>query len=232
MYIVAVANGKGGVGKTTTCANGAVNFAKRGYYTVMIDTDPLCCLQDWWELRQSDDPTLISVPLEKLAETLPKLREAGVEFLFIDTPGFASNKVNELLDVADLVLIMSKASPLDLRATMRSLTFIEDVKTPVVFVLNEVKPKTRIANESLIALSRRGKLAPMIHSRNDFVVSMIDGRTLEEIAEPDSKGIQEVDELGDYILQELGVKDIKRVDRTPEPKAEVISLDAKRKQKA
>ncbi|MNY24945.1 CobQ/CobB/MinD/ParA nucleotide binding domain protein [compost metagenome] len=200
----------------------------------MLDTDPLACLEDWWDGRQSDDLQLMSVPLDQLNEAIPRLREAGVEYLIIDTPGFIAHKVTELLHQADLIMILSKAGPLDLRATRRSLAFIEDVKTPMVFVLNEVKKGTRIANDAVIALSQRGKVAPIVHDRNDFVVSMIDGRTLEEIAGASKKGIEEVDTLGDYILLQLGVKHPKTIDRSPvkQPTAQVIELKSKRVTKA
>ncbi|MDX9668742.1 ParA family protein [Pseudomonas sp. P8_250] len=230
MQIIAVANGKGGVGKTTTAANLGVNFAKRGYYTMLLDTDPLACLEDWWDERKANDLQLMSIALSQLDEAIPKLREAGVEYLIIDTPGFISNAVTGLLCQADLVLIISKASPLDLRATQKSLKFIEEVKTPLVFVLNEVRKGTRIANEAIMALSQHGRVAPIIHYKNDFVVSMIDGRTLEETADADNPGIAEVDALADYVLRQAGEKTLKVIDRSPvkQATAEVIAISGRR----
>lgn len=234
MKIISVANGKGGVGKTTTAANLGVNFAKRGYSVMLLDTDPLACLEDWWDERKAEDLQLLAITLAELDRTLPQLREAGVDYLIIDTPGFISNAVTGLLHQSDLVLIMSKASPLDLRATVKSLRWIEDVKTPMVFVLNEVRNKTRIANETIIALSQLGKVAPIIHYKNDFVVSMIDGHTLEETADADNPGIAEVDALSRYVLGQLGEKNPKGIDRSPKKQetAQVIQLSSKRSGKA
>lgn len=212
MKVFAIANGKGGVGKTTLSGHLGVNLNKRDYYTVMLDTDPLACLQDWWELRQAGDLPLMSVPLSELKNAIPRLREAGVEFLIIDTPGFVSDEINAVLDMADLVVIASKASPLDLRATRKSLVHIEKCKVPMVFVLNEVRARTRIENEAILALSQYGRIGPVIHYKNDFVTSMIDGRTIDEI-DPTNPGVAELDALAEYLLKQVGVDTIKPVKR-------------------
>ena len=41
---VVFCNNKGGVGKTTLAFNCAVEFAKKGYKTVLVDLDPQCNL--------------------------------------------------------------------------------------------------------------------------------------------------------------------------------------------
>lgn len=232
MKIIAVANGKGGVGKTTTTAHIGVNLFQRGYYAAFLDTDPLLSLTDWWDLRAEDDPQLISVALSGLDEAIAQLAEAGVEYLLIDTPGFMSGQVNNLLKRADLILMMSKASPLDLRGTYRSLDFIEaqGVTQPMVFVLNEVRKGTKIENESLLALSQYGKVAPVIHYKDAFVTSMINGHVLDEIAKADNPGIAQVDALTEYVLKQLGVKTPKPLIREtpPQSSAQVIELSTKR----
>ncbi len=81
---IAVASGKGGVGKTTTCVNLAVYFARKGSKTALIDLDPL-----------SDIATLLDI------------KEAGAASNNTDTEDFDANKIGVLPNL-DLIFPEAK----------------------------------------------------------------------------------------------------------------------------
>jgi len=205
MKVFVITSQKGGVGKTTICGHMGVLLSRLGFRVVLVDTDPHAGLTDWWNDREAEEPQLLSVAFDALANSLELLKNSGVDFVIIDTPPQVSDGIKDLVMLADLVVIPSKASRHDLRAVRRTVDLVEDTGKKMVFVLNEVRPKTRIEGEAILAIAQHGKLAPIIHYRQDIVTSMIDGRTIQEIA-PRSPGTAEITSLVEYLVKQVGTR--------------------------
>lgn len=207
MKVFALANEKGGVGKTTLAAQLGVNLDIRGYYTVVIDVDHhRGGIKRWWERRQSDYPELLKINFDQMRATLDQLRQLGVECVVIDTPGWKHEKLVELFQIADLVVVPCQPSPLDLEGTADTFSTLKEHSAKSVFVLNTVEKRERLSAESMLELSRNGKVAGIVHKATAMKACMGWGESLDEF-EPSHPVVKEVDELTTYLLQEVGVSE-------------------------
>ena len=207
MRVIAVASCKGGVGKTTLAGHLAVAAERAGVKpALVVDTDPQGTLTDWWDERTAQTPMFARAVPERLSAGLGRIHALGVALILVDTPPALEAAVTETIRIADLVVIPVRPSPHDLRAAGATVALAERLRKPFVFVLNGASPRSRLANEAIIALSQHGTVAPaIIHQRSAFAASMIDGRTVLELPgyEP---AVREIAALWAYLDQRLAAQ--------------------------
>lgn len=204
MRIIAVTSQKGGSGKTTITGHLAVEAARAsGNRVAIIDTDPQGSLSDWWNERQASEPVFAQATLATLETDLSALKEEGIRLVFIDTPPAITGAIQSVVTRSDLVIIPTRPSPHDLRAAGKTVELVERAGKPLVFVVNGATARARLTGEAAIALSQHGTVAPTIlHNRQDFAASMIDGRTVME-ANGGGKSAQEVELLWTYVNERI-----------------------------
>jgi chromosome partitioning protein len=204
MHVLVMASQKGGSGKTTLSGHLAVEADRAGLGPVaLIDTDPQGSLSHWWNARAADTPHFAHVGLLKLDEALVQLREAGVRLAVIDTPPAITDSISQVVAHADLVVVPTRPSPHDLRAVAATVDIAERHGKPLIFVINAATARARITGEAAVALSQHGTVAPVtVHHRVDFAASMVDGRTVGEVAEKCASA-EEVRDLWVYIQSRL-----------------------------
>jgi len=203
MYVIVVASQKGGAGKTTLLRSLAVATQQTVGRTAILDTDPQGSLTSWWNRREDETPALVKLGPDEFEVGLARLKAAGIEYLFVDTPPSVHPQLGRLLTQASLVVVPVRPSPDDLDAVGSTLAMIEGAGCPFVFVLTQAKPRTRLQMQAVLALAKHGKLAPtIIHDRTDFPTAAITGRTVTEM-EQEGLSAAEVRGVLDYVLTQL-----------------------------
>lgn len=144
--IILITHQKGGVGKSTLTFNLAQNIAKSSKVAV-LDFDSQGSLSQLKEIITSFD----IIPFVEDINTILNLE---YDFVFIDTPPYLSNHLPKLINIADLILVPTKAGILDLLAIKSTLKLIElEHKTNAsLVVFNMIKPNTTLTLDILIGL--------------------------------------------------------------------------------
>jgi chromosome partitioning protein len=207
MQIIVVASRKGGVGKTTLTAHLAVaaNQSHAGKVAV-LDFDPQGSLSWWAQHRQKTDPRFDSITEDQLTSHLAQLRKQGHEFVLIDTPPVQSPWINKLIARADLVVIPTRASPLDIQAIGSTMLAARNADTDMVWVLNGISSRSHIADAVAEELKKFAPLAPVhVHERTDYVMAMGQGKTVLE-TRPSGVSAKEIRAVWQFITARLAKK--------------------------
>jgi len=203
--IVAVAQRKGGAGKTTLVAQLGVTWALAGKRVVLLDVDPQGSLTAWAAMRKQagrgEAPPTVTVQGWRLANEIDRLR-SGHDILVIDTPPHAETDARVAIRAADLILVPVQPSPMDLWATGATLELTRQEKRRALLVLNRVPARSNMIAFSHESIAREGLplAAAGLGNRTAFAASMAEGGGAAE-TEPASPAALEVAALA----AEIGV---------------------------
>lgn len=196
---------KGGTGKTTLCLHLAVLASELGHDVAIIDIDPQASASAWKRRRQSDTPEVLRQTAADLPGTLARLAQQNRHWVFLDTAPHSSHDAATAVELADLVLIVSRPAILDLEAIGESVRIVRQQGGRSAIVLNACPPphravETAIVREAREALGVYGlPVAPVsISQRAAFSHALIDGHAVTEF-ETAGKAAGEIRRLYDWI---------------------------------
>jgi len=144
--IILITHQKGGVGKSTLTFNLAQNITKNAKVAV-IDFDLQGSLSQLKQLVSDFD--ILSFKGE-----INSITNLDYDFIFIDTPPYLSNYLPKLIELADLIIVPTKAGILDLLAIKSTLEIIEQGNKlqQALVVFNMIKANTTLTLDILIGL--------------------------------------------------------------------------------
>ena len=119
MPIIAVANSKGGVGKSTTAVHLAAWLHEQGHRVTLADCDTQQSSSEW--IREAS-PKVKAIRLDnpnQILNELPSLAE-DADYVIADGPGSQTETSRALLLRADLAIVPAKASMLEVRALAKA----------------------------------------------------------------------------------------------------------------
>ncbi len=187
-FVVAVAQRKGGAGKSTVAATLATTFAMQGQRVALLDTDPQQTLARWQQERAKAGPRANPLEFEapsgwRLPATVERMARAH-DVVVLDTPPHADTDARIAIRAADLVLVPLQPSPADLWAMEGTLALIAEERRRAVLVLNRVPSSGKLREEIARELVRRELplLEPGFGNRTAFATAFARGLGVVESA--------------------------------------------------
>lgn len=127
--IFAVANPKGGSGKTTVAIILAGEFAKHGYSVAIIDADPQGSSYQWHATSVARGVSPQGVDLVRAPDDAALVaaidRLQGYDVVVIDTPGYYGEALIQSALRADLVVLPCKVHTFDASQVVRTIRNLE-----------------------------------------------------------------------------------------------------------
>lgn len=145
---ILITHQKGGVGKSTI----TYNIANTLFQDAKI---AICDLDNQGSLLKSKDYS--NVPIYASNE-LERLTKSDIDFLFIDTPPYLSDKLSDLIKISDIIIIPTKVGFYDFLAISDTIELIkkENKDSQSLIVFNMVKPNTTLTAEMQDVISEYG----------------------------------------------------------------------------
>jgi chromosome partitioning protein len=213
MHTIVLATQKGGSGKSTLAIGLALAAIQAGHTVRLIETDPQGTLSNWQSRRIYAEPAVEPVfSATEIEQRLQALEGSGVTVTIIDTAGGLSAATTASIRHADLCLIPTRPSIVDIEATAATLHIVRAWKRPFAFVLNQSPIRGQRVSGAVTTLEEEAALdlgdvlaQPFIIMRNDHQDALSSGLAVSEYA-PASKSADEIRGLWQWVETRMGIE--------------------------
>jgi chromosome partitioning protein len=196
MKTIVVNSQKGGSGKSSLCRVLSVWLSQNQAEPVyLVDLDTQKTVAQWHEAREAEEPRRVELSIDGLGQGLHMLEKQGAGFVFIDTPPQASEQIDPVFLLADLVIVPIKPTPDDLKAAAVTVNRLKALDVRFLFVITQAIQNAKITAQAIAALSHHGAVAQtLIANRVIYPESFTDGRTPQEL-DPKGHAAKEIAQL-------------------------------------
>jgi chromosome partitioning protein len=214
--IIAVANQKGGSGKSTTAFNLAAGLAKANYGTAVLDLDVQATITKWYRraVKNGNSPFRVFNSSQGLiAETIAEIRQqAGLEVVLVDCPPSMTDITLTAVQCSDAVICPVKATAFDVEASLPLRDFVETqlkLKPSMRFMvfLNETHMRRGLdqtAREELVRLFQKSPQVTVLENFIDDLTEVAEvGGTSQTlfVYKPKSKGARQYMKLTKEVVE-------------------------------
>jgi len=211
-FVIAVAQRKGGVGKTTLAICLASELERRGANVALIDSDPQGSACQWAGPGNLRFPvyevTLAEQTISSWANEFKRVA-ADYDYVIVDTAP-SQRALGASLALSDLVIVPCTPSGLDLEATGQTLAIVNAVRVlkqrrpELILVPNRVDARTLEGQQLAEELNGFGEsVGPTIGDRTAFVRAFTNGQSVGQMLEG-REAHREIQRLCDVVEQSIG----------------------------